>query len=205
MKKSTIAGAAGILAGTLALAGVAGAALADTPVDDDTVAVNVAIEPAEVPGALAMSVASNSTTLTEAGSSAVQRTFTGELPTVTVTDTRDPATLDADAYWAVTGSVGDFAGDAGQQPIPGKNLGWTPVMVDAGDLGLVAEGDAVPPAPEDGGEGLATAGELLAISPWAQVASPDGQWSAKAALKLATAADVAPGRYSATLTLTLIE
>lgn len=205
MRKTTLWGTAGVLAGTLALSGVAGAALADTPVDSDQVEVKVAIEQTQVPGALTLSVAANSTTLVENGSTAVQRTFTGELPTVTVTDTRDPDTLADDAYWAVTGSVGDFIGTAGQAPIPGKNLGWTPAMVDAGAQGLVTEGEPVAPAAEGGGQGLATAGELLAIAPWAQAVNPEGQWSAKASLKLVTAPDVAPGDYSATLTITLIE
>lgn len=205
MKKSTTLATSGIIAGVLTLAGIGGAAFADTPIDNDDVTVNVAISPVDVPGALAMSVAADNTTLTENGSTALQRTFTGTLPTVTVTDTRDPATLDQNSYWAVTGSVSDFTGTAGEPTIPGANLGWTPALVDGGDSGLVSEGPVVEPDLVDGGSGLQQAGALLAISPWAQDARPDGQWSADAALKLATPANVKAGTYAATLTLTLIE
>ena len=52
--------------------------------------------------------------------------------------------------------------------------------------------------------GLAGA-ELLALSLDSGEARPTGTWSANAALKLKTGADVAPGSYSATITLTLWE
>ena len=76
-----------------------------------------------------MTVASSATTLTENGSSATIRQFTGTLPTVTVTDTRVfPERIDQSAFWYVLGTSSDFAGDAAQPNIPAANLGWAPAL-----------------------------------------------------------------------------
>ncbi|MDR1186010.1 MAG: hypothetical protein LBK95_00905, partial [Bifidobacteriaceae bacterium] len=110
------AGLAG--AGALLLAGLvtAGMAVAD-PGDTEDVDLGVVVLGAPPPGgALAFSVASASATLTEAGSTALIRQFTGTLPTVTVTDTRD--NVPADVFWHVVGSATDFIGNAAQPNIP---------------------------------------------------------------------------------------
>ncbi len=110
-----------MLIGTVALAS---AASADQVGDDTNVDVSVEIESNVEPGNLALTVAANSTTLTEADESSVEgtREFNGALPEVTVTDTRTE--VPEGAYWYVLGSASAFTGDAGE--IGADNLGWAP-------------------------------------------------------------------------------
>lgn len=151
---------------------------------------------------LAMSVAADSVALTENGSDATARVFTGELPTVTVTDTRSADEIDPTVSWFVMGSSSDFT-TGGGDTISADNLGWTPRMVDAGDLGAVIEGDPVDPA-LDGGPGLTD--EVLLTGAWQSAAvAEEGQWSATADLTLKTETTVAPGDYSSVMTLSLFE
>ncbi|MET4582498.1 hypothetical protein ABIE21_002008 [Conyzicola nivalis] len=185
---------------TLSVVGGSGIALAlDDPHGDKDVAVSVEIAELEGPGVLAMTVAGQSAALTESGSTATNRQFTGTLPTVTVTDTRTADEIPAGAYWYVLGSITDFSGTAGQPDIASADsFGWTPKLV-AGDPGSVAAGDEVDP-----GEGF-TDSEMLAMAYDSGEIAPEGSWSANADLKLLTGAAVAPGKYSATLTLSLFE
>ncbi len=121
-KKLVAGGALGaMLIGTVALAS---AASADQVGDDTNVDVSVEIESNVEPGNLALTVAANSTTLTEADESSVEgtREFNGALPEVTVTDTRTE--VPEGAYWYVLGSASAFTGDAGE--IGADNLGWAP-------------------------------------------------------------------------------
>src|SRR5215218_10272863 len=88
-------------AGTALLVGVAGAAYAGDEdfYGNDDVDVNVSIAETAEPGSLSLTVA-GSTTLSETNTSSTIRTFTGQLPTVTVTDSRVfPERLDPGAYW----------------------------------------------------------------------------------------------------------
>jgi hypothetical protein len=186
-------------AATLSVVGASGIALALDPYGDEDVAVSVEIAELEGPGVLAMTVAGQSSTLTESGSTATERQFTGTLPTVTVTDTRTADEIPDGAYWYVLGSITDFTGTAGQPSIDSaESFGWTPRLV-AGDPGSVAAGDEVDP-----GEGFDDT-EILAMAYDSEVINPEGSWSANADLKLRTGATVAPGQYSATLTLSLFE
>src|SRR5690625_6533726 len=74
--------------GGLMLLGVGGAAFADE-VGGDDVDLDVTIEERQDPGALSLSVAGDSETLTEVEDAAADhREITGVLPEVTVTDTR---------------------------------------------------------------------------------------------------------------------
>jgi len=189
--------------GALLLTGLAAtAAAADTDHGNDDVDVSVTIEPIRTPGVLAMSVAADSTSLTENNSDNTARRFTGALPTVTVTDTREADEIAAGAAWYVLGSVSDFTA-AGGSTIGAENLGWAPQLIDGGDSGLVAEGDSV--APElDGGPGLVDK-ELLAMAQDSTAVAPEGSWTAGADLTLKTATDVEAGAYHATLTLSLFE
>ena len=92
MKKSAVLRGSAIALGAALLVSAGSAAMAaDEESDTAGVDVNVEIEPLAGPGALALTVAGDETSLTEAASedgSALERTFTGALPTVTVTDTR---------------------------------------------------------------------------------------------------------------------
>ena len=209
MKKTALtARACTIGMGTALLLGAAGMASADTPHGDSDVDVDVEITPIEEPGVLAMSVDTGSTTLTEDGSTLTERQFTGELPTVTVTDTRVPEDIGEKVGWYVLGTVSDFTGDADQPAIDAGHLGWAPQLIDGGDLGLVSEGDVVDTV-MDGEDSEAPTGlvdqELLAMAWDSAEIAPEGQWTAGADLFLRTPASVAPGSYSATLTLSLFE
>lgn len=164
--------------------------------------VTVDIAPIRVPGVLAMSVAANTAPLTENGSDNTARVFTGALPTVTVTDTREADEIPAGAAWYVLGSASDFTSTGGDT-IGAENLGWAPQLIDGGESGLVAEGDPV--APElDGGPGLVDQ-ELLAMAADSTEIASEGSWTASANLTLMTDPDVEAGTYHASLTLSLFE
>jgi hypothetical protein len=197
-------GVAGLTGGLLLL-GIAGNAMAETQKDADDVTVDVSI--AELPGggALSMSVAGTSTALTENGSSATVRQFTGTLPTVTVTDTRDPADIPQGAGWYVLGTASDFVTSAGAV-IGAENLGWAPKLIDGGDSGLVAEGDVVDTAIDGGPNGVGLVDqELLAITNDSAAIATEGSWTANAALTLKTPVTVGAGDYRSTITLSLFE
>ena len=185
---------------TLAVIGGSAITAAAADYGDDDVAVSVDIAPVVGPGALAMTVAGGSAALAENGSTATTRQFTGQLPTVTVTDTRDAADIPAGAYWYVLGSITDFTATGGQPAISAADsFGWTPQLVGSTDPGSVGAGDPVDP-----GEGFSDV-EMLAIAYDSGAIATEGTWSANAGLKLLTPATVAPGQYSATLTLSLFE
>lgn len=195
--------------GAALLTGVAGAALAE-PVDGDEVRVDVEIDAVEPAGALTMSVAADSTTLAEVPSDdAALRQFDGELPVVTITD--DRGEVPEGQYWYVTGQSSAFEGE-GLTSLPAGHLGWRPDLLTEGD-GEVAEGEEVVTILDDPtlgeGESANNVGlvgeELLALATESSAASVQGTWQADADLFLKTPADVAPGSYSATLTLTLWE
>ncbi|GAA1937860.1 hypothetical protein GCM10009717_00350 [Agromyces allii] len=192
------------------LVGIAGVAAAEEQYGDGAVDIGVQIAELTEPGVLAMTVANTATTLTENGSTPTQRQFTGQLPTVTVTDTRTAEEIPAGAGWYVIGTSSDFIGDAGQPAIGAGHLGWAPHLIDGGDSGLVAEGDVVDTVMDDGDPdagapyGLVDQ-ELLALAIDSGAIAPEGQWTANADLYLRTPANVAPGAYTATLTLSLFE
>jgi hypothetical protein len=194
-------------AGAVLLVGVAGAAFAgnEDPYGDDTVDVNVEITDV---GTLSMTV-SGSATLVETDTTATTRTFEGDLPTVTVTDTRTYADqLEPEAYWYVLGSASNFVGDASQPDITPDNLGWTPELIGGTDPGEVIAGDEVAPALDTGAApdnvGLVDR-ELLAAAVTSQGNNPPGSWTVGAQLKLKTPITVAPGNYTSHLTLSLFE
>jgi hypothetical protein len=196
-KKLVAGGALGaMLIGTVALAS---AATAD-PGDTSDIDVSVEIESNVEPGNLALSVASNATTLAEVDTTVENtREFTGDLPDVTVTDTRTEAP--SGTGWYVVGSASDFIGEAGT--IGAANLGWAPTLVSESESGLVEAGEGVDPALENG-PGLEE--QDLLVSTWdsAEV-NPEGSWTASAGLTLRTTEDVAAGAYSSTITLSLFE
>lgn len=188
----------------LVSAGAAVASAADEPYGDGDVDVTVDITEVLEPGVLALTLQGSSSALTESGSDALTRQFVGSLPTVTVTDTRTAEEVEPGASWYVLGTATDFLGGAGQDTIPAANLGWAPRLTGTTDgEGLVFAGEAVEGS-EDGGPGLADR-ELLFSAVDSEVVAPEGEWSATADLLLRTDADVTPGSYSSTLTLSLFE
>ena len=196
--------AAGVLGG-LMLVGVGSAAFAAYPDPDDTSGVDVKVDIAQVEnGALSLTVANTETTLTENGSTAEYRRFTGALPNVTVTDTR--TAVPAGVFWYVTGQAGNFVGATGQAPITPDHLGWAPALVTTGN-GEVAAGDEVGTSLDTAPDNVGLTGEeLLALSlDSATSTAASGQWTANAGLVLKTPVDVTPGGYTSLLTLSLFE
>jgi hypothetical protein len=206
MKKGLLLRASVATLGGLMLAGVATTAYADDEYGNSDVDVNVSITPLTEPGVLAMSVDGTSTTLTESGSTPTIRQFTGTMPTVTVTDTRDAADIPAGVGWYVVGSSSDFIGTAGQDPIGAEYFGWTPNLIDGGESGLVAEGEQVDTVLDAGPDNVGLVDqELLALAIDSGEAQTDGSWTANADLFLKTPADVEAGSYASVLTLSLFE
>lgn len=205
MNKKGLLSRAGVGAtGALLLVGGAGAAVADEVTGED-VEVSVEIAALEPVGALTMSVASGSTSLTEvdSGDPAV-RQFDGALPTVTVTDDREE--VPSNVFWYVNGQSSAFTAD-GVPEIGAEHLGWMPRVLTENN-GEVAEGPEVLTALDEDAHGnnVGLVGEeLLALAIDSADARPVGEWEANADLFLKTPVDVAPGSYSATITLTLWE
>lgn len=199
--------AAGVMGG-LMLAGVGAAAMADE-VGTDGVDVNVTIDE-QAAGALSLSVAADSETLTEVeDASPDYREFVGALPDVTVTDTRSE--VPEGVYWYVTGQASDFVGSEGQDPITPDHLGWAPALVTEGN-GEVAPGEEVPTSLDDSTNpdnpnnvGLAGEELLQLALDSAEATAANGSWTANADLTLKTPNDVAGGSYSSTVTLSLFE
>src|SRR5690606_20530903 len=206
MNRRTLLARAGFgVAGAVLITGVAGLAVADE-IDGSDVAVDVEIEALPTEGALTMSVAAGSTSLTEVESDDQElRQFDGVLPTVTVTDDRED--VPEGVFWYVTGQSSAFTA-AGVPDIGPDQLGWRPRLLTE-ENGEVAPGDEVvtsldEPTAGDNNVGL-VGEELLALALDSSEARPVGEWEATADLFLKTERDVAPGSYSATLTLTLWE
>ncbi len=196
--------AVGALGGVLLIGGASAALAAEVGSDDVEVDVNIeAIPPV---GALTMSIAPGGATLTEveSGDDAV-RQFNGKLPTVTVTDDREA--VPENVYWYVTGQAGDLAGPGGAKIGP-ENLGWDPLLItDGGENSPVVEGPEVDTALDDtpNNVGIGSGVDFLALSLFSDAAAAIGSWQANADLFLKTPADVTPGAYSGTITLTLWE
>ncbi|MDQ0894819.1 hypothetical protein [Agromyces ramosus] len=196
--------AAGVLGG-LMLVGVGTAAFAAYPDPEGSSGVDVRVDIAEVQnGALSLTVENTETALTETGSTAEYRQFTGALPNVTVTDTRTE--VPSGVFWYVTGQASDFVGAAGQPSITPDHLGWSPALVTTGN-GEVAAGDEVKTSLDAAPNNVGLTGEeLLALSlDSASSTAASGQWTAGATLVLKTPVDVAPGGYASLLTLSLFE
>ena len=211
MTKTTAVRATAVTVGAMLLTAAAAAAHADELVGgDSTVDVTVEVAPLTEPGVLAMTVAGTEVALTEGTSGAPSvREFTGQLPTVTITDTRTAEEIPDAAAWYVLGTTSDFVGDAGQAPIGAGHLGWRPNLVDGGESGLVAVGDEVVTvidAPTQGGNNVGLVDQELFASAWdSEDVAADGAWTANADLFLRTSSDVAPGNYTSKLTLSLFE
>lgn len=131
------------------------------------------------PGVLKLTVSGNAN-LGEAVSSAAGFTASGQLPEVTVSDTRVGGT------WAVNGQLGAFTSTAGS--IPASALGWTPALVS----GTAQVGAAVTP----NSPGLGVSSTLGSGS--------TSEATLKAALTLVAPGSTPAGNYAAKLTLTAV-
>jgi hypothetical protein len=202
-KRLYLATAVAVLVGAIAVP-----APARAEPDSSDLRVTVDITEIQQPGVLALTVAGDAIVLLENGSTLLVRQFTGSLPTVTVTDTRTAEEIPDGANWAVLGSATDFTGTAGQAPISAGHVGWRPVLIDGGDTGQVSEGEEVvtvldPPTQPGNNVGLVDQELLVSTFDSGEVAGD--AYTVTADLYLRTPADVAPGQYSSTITLSLFE
>ncbi|WP_432930727.1 hypothetical protein ACQPZZ_09195 [Microbispora sp. CA-135349] len=197
--------AAAVLGLALAGAGVAGPALADDN-PGSGIDVSVKIEPITTPGQLSMTVADNNgVSLTENGSDAAARQFTGTLPTVTVSDTRNPEDIPAGEFWAVVGQSSQFvASDDPAKTIGPQYLGWKPRLLSDSSTGAVSAGEPVSSVISDGtgAPEVGLQGQELLVST-ANSSDEIGTSKVNADLALRTPVDVAAGEYHSTLTLSL--
>ncbi|MEV7805548.1 hypothetical protein AB0O28_21635 [Microbispora sp. NPDC088329] len=197
--------AAAVLGLALAGAGVAGPALADDN-PGSGIDVSVKIEPTTTPGQLSMTVADNNgVSLTENGSDAAARQFTGTLPTVTVSDTRNPEDIPAGEFWAVVGQSSQFvASDDPAKTIGPQYLGWKPRLLSDSSTGAVSAGEPVSSVISDGtgAPQVGLQGQELLVST-ANSSDEIGTSKVNADLALRTPVDVAAGEYHSTLTLSL--
>ncbi|MBY8871935.1 Ig-like domain repeat protein [Micromonospora sp. PLK6-60] len=131
-------------------------------------------------GAFSLAVASPTATLT---GGTVGGTATGALPTATVTDLRG-----TNVGWDLTGQLEDFT--LGADTIASSKLSWNPSAAKTSGSGAVTAGAA------------ADLGDTRTLCSAAPNASA-GTFTCGAGLRLSIPDDVAPGEYSATLTLTL--
>lgn len=209
MNKLTTVGAA-TLATALLLAGGSTAAFAETaPGGSTDVGVDVDIQAQPGTGSLVMTVAPGRATLAENGSTGAFRQFTGTLPQVTVTDTRDSADIADGEGWYVLGSASAFTTTSGQT-IGADHLGWSPQLV-SGDEDSVSVGGDVDTSldPENGEETPQNRGlvdqELLYLGNPATVPAEGTTSTASANLVLKVEPTVVAGAYSSTITLSLFE
>ncbi|WNB85122.1 alkaline phosphatase [Cellulomonas sp. ATA003] len=93
----------------------------------------------EVPGALTLSVADGAVVLGDARNAGDRLRLTGDLPTVSVTDTRTDA-----SGWSVSGQATDLVQD--DAVIRAAHLGWTPGLVAPAD-GVTAGSACAPRCP----------------------------------------------------------
>ncbi|WP_205789049.1 hypothetical protein [Microbacterium sp. CPCC 204701] len=204
MNKTTFTRVGAIAFGALLLVSASSAvAAAEEEVGDTDVDINVDVTDRYPSGILALTVAADETSLTEIDTAdPLVREFTGQLPTVTVTDTRSEV---PDVPWFVLGTASDFV--SGTDAITADHLGWTPTLAD--DYGPAIEpGGDIPTVVDDPeSEGLAYADGELLYANWDQSATYDqGSWSATAGLQLKVdAAEVTAGSYTSVLTLSLFE
>lgn len=199
------AAAAGLAVATVGALAVTATTATAADGDEAGVDLSVSIED-NTPGALTLSVAPNDgVALVEDGSDAEARQFVGTLPTVTVADTRDADEIPEGSYWAVVGQASEFTAE-GRDPIGPEYLGWAPRLLTPSPSGDVAAGEPVSSVLPDGSGGAAVGleGQELLLSTWA-AGSEAGPWDVNADLTLRTPADVTPGDYSSTLTLSLFE
>lgn len=203
MNKTIFTRAGAVAFGALLVAAAGTSAATADEIDGADVDINVEVTDRYPSGVLALTVAADQTTLTEVDSGdPLVREFTGELPAVTVTDTRSEV---PDVPWAVLGTAGDFV--SGTDAITSDHLGWTPAL--AGDYGPSVEpgGDIETVVDDPDSEGLAYADGELLYANWDQADTYEqGSWSATAGLQLKVdAAGVAVGTYTSVLTLSLFE
>lgn len=154
-----------------------------------------AVVPEGENGVLALSVADygSGVSLSEPVNAGDRLRFTGELPEVTVSDSRTVAQAGTSG-WAVSGQAYTFSSDV--RSFGAERLGWTPRVLTPRE-GLEAGAPVATSA--SGGPGLATPGLLAS----ADVEGRYGSAVLGAGLVLDLPVDAQPGTYKGTVTLSL--
>ncbi|MFT4052314.1 MAG: hypothetical protein QM677_08710 [Microbacterium sp.] len=211
MKRSTIlrSGAVAFGALVLASAGTATAFADATDYGSGDVDVNVDVTSTDT-GTLALTVAADSTNLSEVTSSDVAyREFTGTLPEVTVTDTRSSDSIESGAYWYVLGSASDFTGTTdSSNTISSTYLGWSPSLVTDDGEATVTPGDDVSSVADDSSSTGLQDQELLSLTLDSAAAVDSdlaGVYTATAGLDLKIPATTTADTYTSVITLSLFE
>ncbi len=202
MKKSVVLRGSVIAFSAALLVSAGSAAMAEEEKDAHGIGVEVEIAPLAGPGALAMTVDGDSTTLVEGESTDLERVFSGTLPKVTVTDTRASEDVPEDSFWYVVGTASNFHDEQKKSTIDASSLGWTPRLVEGEGEGtpfVEVGGDVSPSEP-----GLVDQ-ELLYLAESGEANAGGGVFSASADLDLVVPAAVPAGTYSSTITLSLFE
>ena len=146
------------------------------------------------PGALVLSVADGSVALENARNAGDRLRLGGELPRVSVTDSRAD-----EAGWTVTGQASDLtAGDDEARAVRAANLGWAPFVAD----GDAAPGQRVRPA-LSGGPGLAVPATLGTGAGTGAGAGTAGTAVLGADVDLEVPVDTEAGSYTGAVTVSL--
>lgn len=167
--------------------------------EDDNIDITATV-PVETGGDFVWTVGAHSTVLATRTVSADKRwqTFTGNLPKVTVTDTRY-ATNDTLYHWNINGVAGAFK-LGGVDKFSSKALGWLPAL-GLNEQGALAEaGTQVDPSylTTDSGTGLSTSRNLGKAADGRDT----GATELNAGLTLTVPATLSAGTYTSKLTLT---
>ncbi len=151
--------------------------------------------PAAADGALALTVADfgDGVVLSEVANAGDRLVFEGQLPALTVTDSRN-ARQAGDGGWAVAGRSGDLMSASGQ--VSADHLGWAP-RVETPRPGLAAGPESV--TAMDGGKGLSRSSRLAHATSDGRV----GSAVLGAGLFLELPVNTDPGTYSGALTVSL--
>ncbi|WP_454151531.1 glycoside hydrolase family 68 protein [Microbacterium lacticum] len=162
--------------------------------NDDGIDLEATVDPG-APGALAMTIAAygDEVVLERAGNAGDRIRFTGALPNVTVTDSRNTAQASGGG-WTVSGQSSDFASWSGT--VGADHLGWTPHLLVPRNG--VEAGPAVQTAIDDG-PGLAEPATLGSATPTGRL----GSATFSAGLSLEVPVDTPSGKYKGDLTVSL--
>ncbi|WFP16047.1 ExeM/NucH family extracellular endonuclease [Citricoccus muralis] len=144
------------------------------------------------PGSLVLSIADGTTTLGNQRNAGDRLRVTGELPTVSVTDTRRTG-----AGWAMAGQSSDLsiAGDSGES-VTADHLGWAPFVNDTTNSATPGE---VSRGVLAGGEGLAAPATLGSATEETRLGTSD----LAADLVLEVPVDTEAGTYTGALSVSL--
>ncbi|MCR2794038.1 endo-1,4-beta-xylanase [Microbacterium sp. zg.Y625] len=163
--------------------------------DGDGIPIEATVPEASEPGSLSLTVADygDGVKLDSAQNAGDRLRFTGSLPTITVTDSRNDEQA-SDGGWSTSGQSTSLV--SGERTLTADHLGWTPKVLTPRP-GVTA--GAWVPTVLSNGPGLATAQRLAA-------ATADGRYGStqlSAGLVLDVPVGTAPGTYRGTLTVSL--